>query len=164
MILRQIYIVFLGIMLALFVGVGIAAFYIAPQPPKTTPYIPPAPVMEKGSPQNDQAVMEQQRQWQQEYDAYDTAQKAYTRNVSIIAIIFAVLFLVISLIFLSKMIILSDGFLFGSLCTLIYSIFRGFESDNSKYRFLVVTVSLLIALIVGYVKFLKTSLVNSQSK
>src|SRR6266480_1255955 len=147
MILRQIYIVFLGILLALFVAVGISAFYPQPELPKAQVYAP-APVMEeKNPPKDNEEIIQRQKEWQVEYDKYEKERKVYSRNVSTIALAFAVMFLVVSLLFLSKMLILSDGFLFGSLSTLIYSIFRGFESDNSKYRFLVVSVSLIIALI-----------------
>jgi uncharacterized membrane protein len=72
-----------------------------------------------------------------------------------IAVAAAVLLLVLSLTILLNTAIVTDGFLLGGLLTLLYAIIRGFESDNSMYRFALVTVGLAIVMVLGYFKFIK---------
>lgn len=154
MIIRYLYIVFLGILLSLLVGVGIAAFYQAPIAPKVSPYVSnPVNPNRYNAPQ----YIRQQQQQQKQYDQYDTDTKMYSRNVSIISLITAVIFVIFSFMLLSKTVIIADGFLLGGLVNLIYSIIRGFSSDDSKFRFLVVAISVIIALLLGYIKFIKAS-------
>jgi hypothetical protein len=43
----------------------------------------------------------------------------------------------------------------GGVFTLLYGIVRGFMSENDKYRFLVVTIGLIIAIVLGYIRFIK---------
>lgn len=150
MLIRYIYTVFLGILLAVFVGVGIAAFYAPPLQPSSSFITPPFTA------QNEKIMEAQQKQEQAQYKAFTHKDKMYSRNVSIISLGFAILFLIISLIVLSHITIFSDGFLLGSLSTLLYSITRGFGSDDSKYQFVVVAISLIIAVTVGYIKFIKS--------
>jgi len=158
MILRQVYIIFLGVLLALFVNVGISAFYPQPQMPKQAPYITPMfPSGIKTDQAQQKKMMEQEQQWQNQMNNYQQQERDYKRNVSIISLIAAIIFLIISLVILSQVVIITDGFLLGGLFTLIYSIFMGFGSEDSKYRFIVVAVSLGIALCIGYVKFIKAS-------
>jgi hypothetical protein len=148
-IVKQLYILFIGILLALFVGVGIAAFYPSPTPHAVV--YPPIPVPPNDKGMQNELFLRNQKDMQQ----YQISVAKYNRNVSIIALIGAIIFLSISFIFLAKIVIFSDGFTLGSLFTLIYSIIRGFGSEDSRYRFIVVTISLFIALWLGYVKFLK---------
>ncbi len=154
MIIRYLYIIFLGVLLSLLVGVGIAAFYQAPIAPKVSSFVS-NPMNPNGY--NSPEYVRQQQVQQQQYDQYDIDSKMYSRNVSIIALIIAVVFVSLSFMLLSKTMIIADGFLLGGLFTLIYSIIRGFSSDDSKFRFLVVAVSVIIALFLGYIKFIKTS-------
>jgi len=67
----------------------------------------------------------------------------------------AVVLLVLSLTVLKNLMVLSDGLLLGGLLTQAYGVIRGFESENNKIRFLVVTVGLIISAVVGYIKFIK---------
>lgn len=163
MLLRYVYIVFLGIILAVFVGVGIAAFYIAPKYPEypsklQRPYPP--------DPQKDATLSAEFQKEQEKYDAtYKDFQKKnelYSKNVSIIALVFAVIFLIFSLLFANKLLLIADGMLLGGVLTLLYSIVRGFESGDEKFRFVVVSIGLVIALILGYLKFIKTSLAKDK--
>jgi len=58
---------------------------------------------------------------------------------------------------MAKIKMIADGILLGGVFTTAYGIIRGFMSDSSQFRFLVVTMGLLIALILGYVKFIRPS-------
>jgi len=86
---------------------------------------------------------------------YENSFQLYSRNVSIIASIFSIVILVVSLTFLKNLRLLSDGLLLGGLFTQVYSVIRGFMSEDNKYRFIVVTIGLIISLVIGYIKFIK---------
>lgn len=157
MLLRSIYIVFLGILLATFIGVGIAAFYKAPKSPEYPTKLQsrtiPADVSKDASLaaqlDNEQIVYNNQQK------EFVTRNELYNRNVSIISLIFAVLILILSLTFVKHIAVIADGLLLGSVLTLIYSIIRGFNSNDDIFRFLVVSVGLAFALIIGYIKFIQ---------
>ncbi len=96
----------------------------------------------------------QDQEWQKTNEIYMNSMRTYNRNVSIAAIIFAVFFLVLSFTVLEKILVMADGFLLGGLFTLLYSIIRGFDSQDSKFRFIIITVALIVACLVGYKKFI----------
>lgn len=154
-ILRIIYSIFVGVLLAIFVGVGINTFYPGPQQQShLTIYV------EKSS--------EEQVTQQQEYDRqdqeYTEKAKAYNRNVSIITLSVAVLLLVISLIYEKKIKVIADGVMLGGLFTLIYSIIRGFVSTDNRSVFIVVTVGLVAVLYIGYHRFVRSTKRHSRNR
>jgi hypothetical protein len=153
MMLKLIYTLFLGLLVALFVGLGIDAFYPGPE----MPVYPIA--LEQDMAKFGCQVTEEQKAEQLKYDQamkeYNEKSKPYNRNVSIIALTFAILFMIASLTLFSKIKILADGILLGGVFLVIYSIIRGMMSQDSMFRFLIVTVGLLIALILGYIKFIR---------
>lgn len=160
MVIKIFYTIFLALLVALFVGLGIEAFYPTPKYPEypsvleTVPFEPETTVTaEQRVEREKQRVAEEK--WCKEEKAYQKKIGAYNRNVSIIALVGAILTLVISLTFLKKILILSDGLLLGGVFTVCYSIIRGFGSDNERFRFAIVTVGLIIALFLGYIKFIK---------
>ncbi len=150
-ILQFIYTLFIGILLAAFVGVGIAAFYEAPKQPE----YPINTVAPKTDGTLDPAYQIQMDAYSRAQTAYQTRSEDYNRNVSIIAIIAAVVILVISLTTFHAIQFMADGLLLGGLITLIYGILRGFGTPDNKYRFVAVGVGLIVSLVVGYVKFIK---------
>jgi hypothetical protein len=159
MIIRLIYTVFLGILAALFIGWGIAAFYPAPQRPDYPPVVSQPLNLKTDEGITTSVESPEERAAQQSYDA--AARKhdkeifpTYNRNVSVLAMIGAIVVLVISLVFLKKIELLSDGLLFGGVLTTLYAIIRGFMGNDPKYGFIVVAIGLVIALILGYVKFI----------
>jgi hypothetical protein len=156
--LRFIYVFLLGIFLAFFVGLGVEAFYPSPKYPE-----PPRELDCANKEVGGNLTAEQQK-IQDDYDQttkdFEKERSLHGRNVSIIAIIVAVIYMVLSLTILTKWNIFSDGFLLGSFFTLIYSIVLGFESTDNKFRFLIVTVGLIIAMILGYIKFVRQKAEN----
>ena len=161
MILKYIYTVFLGILLATFVGVGIAAFYPQPKYPQYPPMFAPQAVKPFSEAQNDstQAAL-LQKQEQESYRISQDFQKLsedYNKNVSVISLTSAIIILLLSLTLVKNLIYIADGTLLGGVLTLLYSIVRGFGSQDDMFRFVVVTIGLLIALILGYIKFIKPS-------
>lgn len=151
MVLRIAYTIFLGLIVATFIGVGIAAFYRAPKMPETSV----SKVMREPSATEAATLEEEKRRDQRRWEENNKVQKLYDRNVSAIALSFAVVLLIVSLIFFKQIAIISDGLLLGSVFTLLYSIVRGFNADDEMFRFIVVAVGLVIALFLGYIKFVK---------
>lgn len=134
--------------MATFVGVGVAAFYPGPKQPEW-------PMRQEFTDSKCNPTAEE-IQFEKDQRVFQNLNKLYSRNVSIITLIFSVIILVISLTFIAKLPLISDGLLLGGLFTQLYSIMRGFESEDNKFRFIAVSVGLVTSLIVGYLKFLKT--------
>lgn len=154
--LKLIYTLFLGLLVALFVGLGIDAFYPGPKAPD---YPVSLDLAKPGC-----EISEQQRAEQVKYEKdlrdYSEKSKPYNRHVSIIALSFAILILIASLTLLSKIKMMADGILLGGVFTAAYSIIRGLMSEDSRFRFVIVTIGLVIALILGYLKFIRSKQEN----
>lgn len=140
---------FLGVLLALFVGFGIHTFYPGPDEPR----YPTTTETVTKEPTDEQKAAE--IRYQNEYRKYEDKMRPYSRNVSIVALIAAVIFLSLSLVFEKKLRVLADGIMFGGLFTLLYSIIRSIMSQDSKYIFAVITVGLIVVLYLGYHKFIR---------
>ncbi|MBU1137001.1 hypothetical protein KKD72_01375 [Patescibacteria group bacterium] len=155
MIIKLIYTVFLALLVALFVGLGIDAFYPAPEAPDYPARLE-APLKSDCSncteTAEDKAAREEYNQAQ---DKYQEDSKVYNRNVSIIALAAAIIILIFSLTLLSKIKMIADGILLGGVFTTAYGIIRGLMSDSSRFRFFIVAVGLVIAFVLGYIKFIR---------
>jgi hypothetical protein len=151
MILKLIYTLFLALLVALFVGLGIDAFYPGPKAPDY-----PA-ILDKAKPgcEEDMETKNIREKFGHETEIYNQQSKPYSRNVSIISLVAAIIILVASLTLLLKIKMIADGILLGGVFTTAYGIIRGLMSDNSQFRFLIVTVGLIIALVLGYIKFIR---------
>jgi hypothetical protein len=156
MLIKYVYIVFIGILLAAFVGVGIAAFYKGPKPPEYPVELQYPEIKENAylATPSAQRVKLQQEQDSQ-FKEFRNLDEIYQRNVSIIALLAAVIMLVISLTLLKQIQVIADGLLLGGVITLGYSVVRGFGSNDDMVRFMVVTASLLVTIILGYIKFVR---------
>jgi len=157
--LKFVYTIFVGLLIVAFVGLGIDAFYSGPDYPEyPTRLERPYPVTEKEedlTTEEKEARNEEFEKYQVEQEKYETESKLYNRNVSIIVLSVAILILVLSLAFATQLAIISDGAILGGVFTLIYGIIRGIEAGDPKFRFLVVTVGLIVAIILGYLKFIR---------
>src|SRR3989344_5630112 len=154
MIIRIVYSLFIGVLLATFVGVGIAAFYPAPERPEYPVELSvPLTKAQEESPEIRAQRIEQEKK-QRDFQKLD---EKYNKNVSIIAVVAAIAVLVVSLTLLRHILIIADGLLLGGVFTLIYSIIRGFVTNDNQFRFVVVTIGLITALTLGYLKFVKTT-------
>lgn len=146
-VLKLVYTFFLGILLAVFVGVGVNTFYPGPKEPEY-PII-----LNTGGKELTTEQIAIQQQYDTKMAQHNKDMKPYNRNVSMITLGAAVVFLVISLLFEKHMKFISDGVLLGGLFTLVYSIGRGFASSDTKYIFATVTIGLIIVLYLGYSRF-----------
>jgi biotin-(acetyl-CoA carboxylase) ligase len=147
--LKLAYTFFLGILLALFVGVGINTFYPGPTAPEF-----PAELNSYGKElTTEQAAV--QRNFDKRMEQFNKDMQPYNRNVSMLALGAAVVFLAVSLAFEKRIKLIADGGMFGGLFTLLYSVGRGFASQDSKYMFIVISAGLVIVLYLGYRRFVR---------
>lgn len=148
--LKVVYSLFLGIILAIFVGVGISAFYQAPQYPD-----PPDTIKYGAVDEPDEEYLAAQRQYDEQNNQVQQQMDDYSRNVSIIATVIAVAFLAVGLVYSHRIDVIADGVLLGGIFTLLYSMGRGLASGDEIYRFLIISVGVAVALFLGYWRFVK---------
>ncbi|NBU33062.1 hypothetical protein EB118_05960 [bacterium] len=148
-ILKLVYTFFLGLLMAIFIGVGINTFYPGPKAP-----VFPIELNTYGKELNADEL-KTQKQWDKTMEQHNNLMKPYNRNVSLIALIAAVVLLAASLVYENKIKVMADGVMLGGLFVLLYSLGRGFASENSKYVFVVVTVGLATVLYLGYHRFVR---------
>ncbi len=156
MIIKIIYTFLIGIFLAVFVGVGIAAFYPGPKFPEQPAFL------KYCSPEglrvdNTSEYKSQIDNFDKEEKEYQIQSQLYNRNVSVASLIASIIIVITSLTLFKKILVIADGLLLGGVITLIYSVLRGFGSEDNMFRFLVVSVGLFISIFLGYVKFIKPS-------
>lgn len=166
MLIKYVYVVFVGILLAAFVGVGIAAFYKGPKAPEY-PVELQYSMVRPGEPVDATAEAERMKLQVKNDAAFKEFQKLneiYNRNVSIISLVAAVIMLILSLSLLKQIMVIADGVLLGGVLTLGYSVIRGFSSNDDMVRFLVVSASLIIALVLGYLKFVRALTVSGKKR
>jgi hypothetical protein len=151
MVIKFVYTIFLALLVALFVGLGISAFYPGPK----EPLYPVELNVDKPGCEETQELKNIRIEYERANRDFSENFKSYSRNVSIISLAAAILILIASLTLLAKIKMIADGILLGGVFTTIYSIIRGLMSEDTKFRFLIVTIGLLIALVLGYIKFIK---------
>lgn len=146
-VLRLIYTIFVGVLIAIFIGVGINTFYTPPKAPK---YPAELSFVTKEMNEPERAA---ERAFQKQNDEYMEIMKPYNRNVSIITLVAAVGLMGASIVLQKRIKLIADGVMLGGLFTLFYSIGRGFASENSQYVFLATTVGLIVTIYLGYSRF-----------
>ncbi len=150
-VLKLVYTFFVGILIAVFVGVGINTFY---EPPKSPEY--PSILNSYSGKEMNGEQQAAQAKFDKDVKEYNDSMKPYNRNVSIITLVFAVTLLAASIAFEKKIKFISDGVMLGSLFTLLYGIGRSFASEDSKYVFAAVSIGLVIVIYIGYHRFVKS--------
>lgn len=148
-VLKLVYTFFLGLLLAIFIGVGISTFYAGPKAPTY-----PTELNTYGKELTTEQIAKQ-KQFDQVDEQYRNKLKPYSRNVSIISLTAAVALLGISLLYEKKIKLIADGIMLGGVFTLMYSLGQSFAAENSKFSFGVVTVGLIIVLYLGYHRFVR---------
>lgn len=148
-----IYTFFLAILITLFFGLGVSAFYSSPEPPEY-PKVLSMPTKDVSTTQTQEQI-DAQISFNKANEDYTVELADYNHKVSIITLWLAIVALAISLVFLGNIYVLSNGLLLGGVFTLIYSMIRGFMADDNQYRFIIVSVGLIITLALGYIKFIR---------
>jgi hypothetical protein len=162
--LQTIFSFFLGLMVVAFIGVGVNTFY--PSPAETR-----KPELEELQRQQDalrvaadgrelapaqQAKMDR---WMAEENELQLAingeEKGWARVTSIILVVFATLVMSVSLVRNEQLRVLGNGLLLGGLFTMVYGVGWVIFSGSSVIRFAVMAFALLVALGLGYAKFVR---------
>ena len=142
--LRVLYSIGLGIIIVLFVGLGIATFYPAP---------------ELSSMANLDSAARQAA-----IDAHQSAVHDYNRNVTIAALVSALLILGASIWTESRKPLFAGGFLVGGLLTLIYGLMRGLTSGVTAVAFFSVAVGLFVVVYLGHQRFFSARAVEARAR
>jgi hypothetical protein len=144
--LRVLYSIGLGIIIVLFVGLGIATFY-------------PAPELSLSSLNN---LSETTRDAVR--DAHKAAVEDYNRNVTVAALISALIILGASIWSGAKNTVFAGGFLVGGLLTLMYGLMRGLTSGVTAVAFFSVAVGLVVVIFLGHQRFFSAQAVAARAK
>lgn len=149
--IRYIYTFFVGLFLAIFVGMGIAVFYPEPVPPEEPDWYRTS--------YNQKELTQAQKDEEEIYIAnqkeFERQMWRHNRYVSVIVLVCAVIILAAALLLAGRLGVIADGLLLGGIFTLLYGIGRGMATDSNKYRFLVAAVGLMTTLVLGYIKFIR---------
>lgn len=150
---KFVYKLFIGILLAATIGLGVATFYPRPTmpeyPPETYPNSKtmldtPAPV-----------DLERQHEYERNYKEFEKVARLHERNTAMVVIGLSLIIVVVAMTVLSKVDVISDGLMVGGTLTLVYGIMRSFGSGDQKFIFVSTLVGLLVALVLGYNNFVK---------
>jgi len=151
-------------MLVAFAGVGVYTFY--PPPDEFNTQIREMDRREemiRDSRPADQLTEEDRAQIrevnQERYalqDALRGAQRPWGRNTSIILMVTATLAMAVSLIRADQLPVISNGLLLGGVFTMLYGVGWIIATDVSKVRFVVMSIALVITLVLGYVRFVRS--------
>lgn len=148
-ILRTVYTFFLGVLLALFVGLGVATVHPGPEEPAPPPGIAMARETRELAP-------EEQQQWaayEREWEAWEDEFLRHSRDVGVVTLVASVALLAVSLAVERRRAVLGQGILLGGLFTLLHSVVRSLVSQDTVASFAVVTVALAVVLYLGYRRF-----------
>lgn len=145
----------IGILIAGFIGLGISAFYSAPERPSHSENIltPGSSLFDSSDSQ-----IEELKNVITDNNNYKSANDRYSRTVSVISLIAAIWILLIVLAFFQKASLLKNGLLLGSAIVLLYSIWRSIVGGGIVLQF--VTVAVGIAAILGFSYFISIKLVR----
>jgi hypothetical protein len=165
--LQLIFSLFLGALLVVVVGAGVWTFYPGPFGENS----PEQERLEELQQQQERLGMKtgggeftpadqaEQRRIQEEMDdindAMADARGRWAVNTSIILLTFATTLMAISLFLPERMRVFSNGVLLGGLFTVIYGTGWSFAGGDSRARFFVVLVALLLAVAFGYLRFVR---------
>jgi hypothetical protein len=162
--LQTIFSFFLGLMVVAFIGVGVNTFYPSPAEKYMKPRQELSQRQEslgrKAAPgtytateraQLDSLTAEQNAL----NDKVQALAKDWARVTSIILVLFATLTLAVSLVLNEQLRVISNGLLLGGLFTMVYGVGWVIFSGNSVARFWVILFALIVAIGLGYAKFVR---------
>lgn len=162
--LQTIFSFFLGLMVVAFIGVGVNTFYQSPQEKYSQEQQELSREMESlntkfGGTLTPADQAEQRRIQERMNDLNDRQQaefKVWSRNTSIVLVLFATVVMGISLVRSDQLRVISNGLLLGGLFTMVYGTGLVIASGNSVARFIVILFALAVTLALGWLKFVRT--------
>jgi len=163
--LQTIFSFFLGLMVLAVVGVGVNTFYPSPVQTYQEQMTKIQRQMEMlnvksptGTPTDagDRAKLARlQAQQNVLQEKIDKLMKEWQRNTSIVLVLCATLVMGISLLLNEQLRVISNGLLLGGLFIMVYGVGWVVFSGSSTARFVVVLFALVVALSLGYLKFVR---------
>lgn len=161
LIVRTLYVLAIGTLLAAFVAFGVAAFYPRPDHPEypETPGLeyPETPgyqdIPEEEQEQRQQEYERAEREYQREMDVYEAAIQDYNRTVFIVAAAASVIVLALNIQLLERVPVIGPGLTLGAVFTLFYGLVLAFTVDDDRLRFVASGIGLAILLFLAYRRF-----------
>ena len=150
--LKALYAIAIAFLVVAFVGFGISAFYPEPRYP-AYPNVGERTRPETRTPEQKEKIEE----YRQKEKAYRENISTYNLIVASISIGAAVLLLVGSIVWLSRLAVIGDGVALGAVFTLFYGLIRAFISNNEQFRFVAVAIGLVIVVALVYWRFVRSS-------
>src|SRR3712207_1540391 len=144
--LRPLYAIAIAFLVVAFVGFGISAFYPEPHYPTGYPEDAQRTRPENRTPDQKEKIEE----YRVKQKAFQETVSHYNLVVASISIGAAVLLLVGSIVWLSRLPVIGDGATLGAVFTLFYGLIRAFMSNNEQFRFVAVAIGLAIVLALVY--------------
>ena len=144
-----VYALFLGALIALFVGLGVGTVHPGPREPEASPELVAAQEVRE-------LTAEEQQQWAEplvEREEWEEQSMRHSRDVGVATLVVAVGLLGLGLLVERRGPVLANGILLGGLFTLLHSVVRSLISQDTLVTFGVVTVSLVLVLFLGYRRF-----------
>lgn len=154
--LRALYVIAIGLLFAGFIGFGVATFYPAPEFPecgRESEKVIPAPG--ETSVQLTPAEQAEADACKKLQDAFQEESSIYSRNLSIIFLLASVVVIAISLFGLGKIDVIGDGITLGGVFLLFTSLVTSLGNESGLFRFLTVTVGLVVVIFLSYWKFIR---------
>jgi hypothetical protein len=151
--LKALYAIAIAFLVVAFVGFGISAFYPEPRLPAYPNEVVGGMRPENRTPEQKEKIEE----FHQEEKAYRENISTYNLIVASISIGAAVLLLVGSILWLSRLAVIGDGVTLGAVFTLFYGLIRAFMSNNEQFRFVAVAIGLVIVVALVYWRFVRSS-------
>ena len=150
--LRALYAIAIAFLVVAFVGFGISAFYPEPSYPGGYPDEAQRTKPENRTPEQKEKLEE----YREKERAYRADISNYNLVVASISIGAAVLLLVGSIVWLSRLPVIGDGATLGAVFTLFYGLIRAFMSNNEQFRFVAVAIGLVIVVALVYWRFVRS--------
>jgi len=170
--LQIIFSFFLGLMVLAFIGVGVNTFLqspaerVQPEMDEIQRQVDAVNLKSKGRDLDvtQQAEMDRLSEKQNALQrGIQDEMKLWARNTSIVLVLFATLVMAVSLVRSEQLRALSNGLLLGGLFTMLYGTGWVIFSGNSTARFVVIAFALLVAIALGYLKFVRERLVKGEA-
>jgi hypothetical protein len=156
--IRLLYALLIAVSVGLFVGISINSVYPGPK-------MPEYPSSNYASPSEaDQAKYQKQQQdFDKQYKDFRSKEKNYQRNVSIIAVVGAVVIVALGLWYLRRNEIIGEGLALGGLGVGLYAVITAMVADHRIMRLVAVTILLASALLVVHRRFIEKPAVKKHA-
>lgn len=173
--LQFIFSLFLGVLLVVVVGVGVWTFYSEPDLSDDPAQervdelmreqdriyrASEGKVLTPAQEKRVEAINEEMEDLQKDLQS---SRDDWARNTSIILLAFATVLMAISLTLPEAMKVFSNGLLLGGMFTLIYGTGWSFAGGDSRARFWVVLVALLLSVGFGYLRFIRSKAAKAEA-